>query len=628
MEATIIIDFDSTFTQVEALEELADISLKGRPERAEIIAQIKAITDLGMDGKISFHESLQRRLALLPLHQSHIDKLVARLKKKVSPSFARNKAFFQKHKGQIYIVSLGFREFIEPVVANYYIDAAHVLANTFTTDSEGNITGFDTDNPLAHSKGKSTILKSMNLPGEILVIGDSYTDYEAKESGIAHQFYAFTENILREGIIEKADYVLPSFDEFLYVNNLPMRISYPKSRIKVLLTENIHPKAVEIFKSEGYQVETLSGAPTEEELCEKIQNVSILGIRSKTRITAKVLAAANRLMAIGAFCIGTNQIDLITAATSGVTVFNAPYSNTRSVVELALGEIIMLMRKIPSMSEKMHQGKWNKSATNSFEVRGKKLGIVGYGNIGTQLSVLAEALGMEVYYYDVVEKLALGNAKKCTSLKELLKKADVVTLHVDGRKDNQLFFGDAEFSAMKKGSIFLNLSRGFVVDIAALVKHLKSGKIMGAGIDVYPYEPFNNAEPFVSELSGLENVILTPHIGGSTEEAQENIAHYVPARIIEYINAGSSYGAVNFPILQLQAQKDAHRLIHIHHNVPGILANINQVLASHKINIEGQYLKTNEQIGYVITDINKSYSADVLEALKQIEHTIKFRVLY
>lgn len=624
----IIIDFDSTFTQVEAMEELADISLKGNPKRAEIVQQIKDITDLGMDGKISFYDSLTQRLGLLPLTKEHIEKVVGRLRKKISPSFARNKEFFKKYKGQIYIVSLGFREFIEPVVKSYFVDGAHVIANTLQFDEEGNVIGFDKENPLAHAKGKSTMLRSMNLEGEIIVIGDSYTDYEAKESGIAHKFYAFTENILRSGILEKADHVLPSFDEFLYVNQLPMSLSYPKSRIKVLLLENIHPQALTIFQQEGYQIETLAGAPSEDELCYLIQNVSILGIRSKTQLTAKVLAHANRLMAVGAFCIGTNQIDLKTAANAGIIAFNAPYSNTRSVVELALGEMIMLMRKIPTMNANLHKGIWNKSASGCYEVRGKKLGIVGYGNIGTQLSVIAEALGMEVYYYDVVEKLALGNAKKCASLAELLKKCDVVTLHVDGRKDNASFFGEEEFKQMKKGAIFLNLCRGFVTDVPALVQNLKNGKIAGAAVDVFPYEPFNNKEEFISELRGFDNVILTPHIGGSTEEAQENIANYVPNRIIEYINSGTTYGAVNFPVLQLQHQKTAHRLIHIHRNVPGILAKINLILAENGVNIEGQYLKTNEEIGYVITDVNKEYSPNVLEQLKSIEDTIKFRVLY
>jgi len=407
-----------------------------------------------------------------------------------------------------------------------------------------------------------------------------------------------------------------------------MAVSFPKNKIKVLILENIHKQAEEIFETESYEIEIIGRALSEEELCEKIEGVFVLGIRSKTHVTPKVLAHANRLLAVGAFCIGTNQIDLVGCAERGIIVFNAPFSNTRSVVELAIGEIIMLMRRIPLMSTGMHKGIWNKSAKNSYEIRGKSLGIIGYGNIGSQLSVLAEAMGMKVYYYDLVEKLALGNATKVDTLDELLSKVDILTLHVDGRAENKMIFGEDHFKAMKHGAVFINLSRGFVVDIEVLAKYLKNGHIRGAAIDVFPAEPKSNQEEFISELRGLDNVILTPHVGGSTEEAQVNIAEYVPARILDYINNGSTFGSVNFPNQQLPAQKDSHRLIHIHKNVPGILARINQVFSAHNINIVGQYLKTNEQIGYVITDVTQSYPDSILEDLKEIDGTIRFRVLY
>ena len=624
----VVIDFDSTFLQVEALEELAEIVLKGTGRKQEVLEKVKAITNLGVDGKISFNDSLSRRLALLDVNKTQLDKLVKRLKKKVSTSFSRNKDFFKAYQGRVYIISNGFKEFIDPVVAKYHIDADYVCANTFTYDDEGNVTGFDQNNLLAHSKGKSRTLKALGLEGEIYVIGDAYTDYEMKEAGIAHKFYAFTENVSRENILDKADHVTPSLDEFLFVNKMPMGISYPKNRIKVLLLENVHPSAEETLSKEGFDVTLVKGALSEEELCEKIQGVHILGIRSKTQVTKKVLKHANVLMAVGAFCIGTNQVNLKACAKKGVVVLNAPYSNTRSVVELAIGEIIMLMRRIPAMNRGMHQGLWNKSAVNSFEIRGKKLGIVGYGNIGKQLSVLAESLGMDVYYYDIVERLALGNATKCKSLEDLLNKVDVVSLHVDGRPSNKGFFGKEAFKQMNQGSIFINLSRGSVVDIAALTTNLQSGKLVGAAVDVYPQEPKTNDEPFVSELIGLPNVILTPHIGGSTQEAQENIGAYVPSRLMDYVNTGSSFGAVNFPELQLPAQGKAHRIIHIHKNKPGILAQINGILAAYNINILGQHLKTNEHIGYVITDIDKGYSNELPEKLKGIKGTIKFRVLY
>ena len=623
-----IIDFDSTFTQVEALDELGELSLQDDANKEQVLTEIKNITNSAMDGNGSFTAGLTQRLALLKANKKHLPLLIARLQTKVSESIKRNPEFFQEYADNIYIVSSGFKEFITPIVTKYGIKEENIYANTFQYDEQGNITGFDTENVLCLDKGKIKLLEQLALQGDVYVLGDGYTDYEIKEAGLANKFYAFTENIARENVIAKAEHVAPSLDEFLYQNKLPMAISYPKNRISVLLLENIHPKAVELFRKEGYQVETMSGALTEEQLCERIKNVSILGIRSKTQVTKKVLANANKLISVGAFCIGTNQIDLNTAGQAGIAVFNAPYSNTRSVVELAIGQIIMLSRNILPKSEKMHQGNWDKSAAGSFEVRGKKLGIVGYGNIGAQLSVLAEAMGMEVYYYDVVEKLQLGNAKKCNTLKELLQLADFVTLHVDGRPSNRNFFGPAEFEAMKDGVIFLNLSRGHVVDIPSLVKHIKSGKIKGTAVDVFPHEPVNNTEEFVNELRGLPNVILTPHIGGSNSEAQENIAHFVPNRIMEYINTGNTYQSVNFPNIQLPELNNAHRLIHIHANVPGVLADINNVLASNQVNILGQYLKTNEQIGYVITDIDKVYDKDVIEKMKRVAHTIKFRILY
>jgi D-3-phosphoglycerate dehydrogenase len=333
-------------------------------------------------------------------------------------------------------------------------------------------------------------------------------------------------------------------------------------------------------------------------------------------------------MAIGAFCIGTNHIDLATCQEKGIVVFNAPFSNTRSVVELAIGEIIMLIRNIPDRSQAMHQGIWNKSARGSYEIRGKQLGIIGYGNIGSQLSILAESLGLKVCYYDIREKQALGNAKKCDTLDELLIQSDIVSLHIDGRRDNTHFIGIREFELMKEGVIFLNLSRGQVVDINALKDHIRSGKVVGTAVDVFPAEPKSNDESFISELRGLPNTLLTPHIGGSTLEAQENIAQFVPFKIIEYINAGNTTNSVNFPELQLPVLKDAHRLIHIHHNVPGILARINNILANHNINVVGQYLKTNEKIGYMILAVNKEYDRQVIKEFRKIENTIRFRVLY
>ncbi len=623
-----VIDFDSTFTKVEAFDVLADISLQDHPEKEERKKQIIRITNQGMDGSISFRESLEKRLNLLAPSQHHLPALINKLKGSVSESFKRNKEFFQQYSDNIYIISNGFKEFIEPIVTEFGIKSENILANEFRFDDNGKVIGFDTENPLSANGGKVTQLKKLNLPGDVYVIGDGYTDYEIKHAGLANKFFAFTENVERENVKNKADHITPSLDEFLYLNKLNTAISYPKNRINVLLLENVHPVAVELLRTEGFNVETYHAAMTEEELIQKIKNVSVLGIRSKTQVTAKVLEHANRLMVIGAFCIGTNQIDLKEATKRGIAVFNAPFSNTRSVVELAVAEMIMLMRNIVDKSAKMHKGVWDKSAKGSFEVRGKKLGLIGYGNIGTQLSVIAESLGMKVLYYDTEEKLSLGNAIKCKTLNEVLEQADVISLHVDGRKANTNLIGPKEFGLMKKGVIFINLSRGHVVDIQSLRENILSGKVAGCAIDVFPYEPVSNDEEFMSELRGLPNTILTPHIGGSTLEAQENIGKFVPGKMMDYINTGSTSNSVNFPNLTLPILQDAHRLIHIHNNVPGILAKINQLLADHDINIVGQYLKTNESVGYVITDINKQYDKEVIAKLRAVENTIKFRVLY
>ena len=395
-----------------------------------------------------------------------------------------------------------------------------------------------------------------------------------------------------------------------------------------LLVENIHPDASARLAKEGYEVETRSRALDEDELIEAVSGVNLLGIRSGTHVTERVLQSAPGLIAIGAFSIGVNQVDLAAASRHGVAVFNAPFSNTRSVVELALAEIIAMARRLPEKSAKMHAGVWDKSAAGSHEVRGRKLGIVGYGNIGTQLSVLAENLGMTVYFYDIADKLALGNARRCSTLAELLESVETVTLHVDGRDGNRGFFGAAEFATMRPRSLFLNLSRGFVVDHVALRRNIESGHIAGAAIDVFPAEPKGNDEEFVSALRGLPNVILTPHIGGSTEEAQQDIGEFVANKLVDYVASGATSLSVNLPDIALPAVAGAHRLVHLHQNVPGVLASINRVLAEHGVNVEGQLLRTRDEYGYVLTDIGSEYSEDVLAELRAMPVTIRLRTLH
>ena len=622
-----IFDFDSTLTRVEALDVLAEISLINNPKKEEIINEIIEITNLGIDGKISFTESLDRRIKLLNAKKSDLPILIKELKEKVSPSIERNKEFFENFSEDIYVISCGFKEFIDDIAKDYNIPSERVYANTFVFDENDTIIGFDTENVLSTHNGKIQCLKDLNLDGEVQVIGDGYSDYVTKEAGVADTFFAYTENVERQRTIENADYITPNLDEFLYVNKLPRNISYPKNRIKILLLENVHSDAFEKLSSDGFTVEVVKTSLSEDDLIQKLKGVHVLGIRSKTQVTKRVVESAKKLMTVGAFCIGTKQIDLEACKENGITVFNAPYSNTRSVVELAIGEIIMLMRSVFQRSTELHNGQWNKTAQGSREVRGKKLGIIGYGNIGKQLSILAESLGMDVYYYDIEDRLALGNATRMEKLEHLLAISDVITLHIDDNPANKNYIGKEELAQMKDGAYLVNLSRGFVVEIEALRDALKSGKLSGAAVDVYPQEPRANGN-YYTELQGLDNVILTPHVGGSTEEAQKDIADFVPGKIMAYINSGNTVDAVNFPNIRLPRQTNAHRFLHIHKNVPGVMAEINKVLAEFELNIMGQYLSTDAKVGYVITDINKEYNKKVIKALKNVEGTIKFRVLY
>ena len=623
-----IFDFDSTLVRIETLEALADIALSDAPDAVAKKAEIAALTDQAMTGQVDFGTALRRRLELLALNRSHVEALSDRILDEASASIRRNVDFFERHAERVYILSGGFREVIAPLAARLGIAADHVLANDLIYDAEGRVTGVDDANPLSRDNGKPEVIKALNLTGPVVMVGDGWTDAEVKLAGAADRFYAFTEVVSRQKVIEVADATAASLDEVLFAEGVSGRWSYPRNRIKMLLLENIHPAAVERLEEAGYSVETMKGALDEDDLIEAIKGVHVLGIRSKTNVSARVLEHADRLLAVAAFCIGTNQIDLDAAAAHGVAVFNAPYSNTRSVVELAIGLTIVLMRDVADKSAAMHQGQWNKSATGSRELRGKTLGIVGYGAIGSQLSVLAEGLGMRVIFHDLSERLALGNARRMRSLDALLAEADVVSLHVDGRKDNADVIGAAQFAKMKPGVLFLNLSRGHVVDVDALAEAVKSGRVAGAAVDVFPEEPRTNADPFASPLQGLKNVILSPHIGGSTEEAQEAIAEFAAERLLGYLNRGDTTFCVNLPNVQLAEVSRAHRLLHIHRNQPGVLAELNRALSAAGFNILGQHLKTDERTGYVITDVDRDYDPEVLKVLRDLPGTVRFRMLH
>ncbi len=625
MTTNYIFDFDSTFIQVEAIDILAQVSLAHHPKKDEQLAMIDNITKLAMEGRYSYQESLSERFAILNLSTSHVEQALEIIKQKITPSIARNKDFFKKNADNIYILSGAFIEIVWPIVQSFGIKRAHVFANRLLYDFESAIIDYDRNNPLAQDQGKVIVSKQLNLDGNVIVVGDGYTDFEIKAANCADTFVAFTENVKRDAVIAQADIVVDELEGLFLTCQIPY--INKNTHKKVLLLENIHPYVSHYFKNAGFEVESLPNALEGEQLKKKLQDISILGIRSKTEVSADIIANSPLLEAIGAFCIGTNQIDLKTCSQKGIAAFNAPYSNTRSVVELALGEIILLVRKAVGVSHKMRHGAWEKSSTGAHEVRGKTLGIIGYGNIGSQLSILAENLGLRVLYYDIEDKLPIGNASACHSLEELLNAADIVSVHIDGRKENANFIGVKEFDMMKDGAVFLNLSRGFVVDYDALENACKSGKLAGVGVDVYPEEPHGSKSEFKTPLQQFENVILTPHIGGSTEEAQQNIGEYVTRNLSAYSMDGTSIGSVNFPQLFLPTMNYPQRLIHIHKNVPGILAKINSLFAEHETNIEGQFLKTNEEIGYVITDLNHEIKDDILNKLQAIPNTIKVRIL-
>jgi D-3-phosphoglycerate dehydrogenase / 2-oxoglutarate reductase len=405
--------------------------------------------------------------------------------------------------------------------------------------------------------------------------------------------------------------------------------SLDKSKIRFLLLEGVHQSAVNTLHAEGYtNIEYLKTSLSEDELVAKVRDVHFIGIRSRTQLTARIFEAATKLQAVGCFCIGTNQVDLTAALIKGVPVFNAPYSNTRSVAELVIGQLILLLRGIPEKNAQTHRGVWSKIATGSYEARGKKLGLIGYGNIGSQLSVLAESMGMKVYLYDIITKLPLGNAIQINNLKELLQTCDVVSLHVPETPQTFNMIGAEQLSWMKKGSILINASRGTVVDIEALAAALESGLLAGAAIDVFPVEPRSNDEEFVSPLRKFDNCILTPHIGGSTMEAQENIGLEVAEKLIRYSDNGSTQTSVNFPEVALPSHPDQHRILHIHQNVPGVMSQINQVFSAAGINIRSQYLQTNDKIGYVVMDIDQEHSEIALDKLNGVPGTIRCRVLW
>lgn len=602
-----VFDFDSTFTQVEAMEELAAISLANDPDKDLLIEKIKQLTDLAMEGKMPFSKSLKARIALLSAKKYHLNMLVNRLRKRVSTSFSRNKAFFKAHKGRVIIISGGFKEFIEPVVKPYFIEPDCVFANTFVFDKKNNIIGANEQNPLAQELGKVKLLRQLKLSGNIVMVGDGYTDFQVYESGIAHEFYAYTENISRAIVVEQSALVAPSLDEILFQHKLPMALSYPKTRIKALLWGEETWQAEAALKREGYQITKLKGL-VEPKLLQKAYMQSSLLLFSPNNANLERQLKACAQNGHWPMCAGIwgewDQTEIYRNwAKNGLAVFASSYAHTRSVAELALMHLLHLNR------------------FKGEELLGKRLGIIGYGHSGSLLSVMAAHLGVEVYYYDLDDKPAMGNAKRVKQLPELLRKCELVVLTAGSRFTKELIIGTKEIKAMQNGALLVQLSYDSHVDLAAVKEALHQQKLGGYAAD------------FIEEdarklFAKLPNVQVSYMARLATKQTQENIATSLTERLLGFMNKGDTQGSINFPEMQLPALQHSHRFIHVHQNKPGVLAQINSILAAHKINVSGQYLKTNEQIGYVITDVSKEYPSKAIADLKAIAETIKFRVLY
>lgn len=620
----IILDFDSTFVKYETLDVLADIALKESPEKTKKSEMVKRSTQKAMDGLTDFSISLTERLSLFNADIDHIKSVINTLKSSITPSFLKYKRLITSLSDRIYVVSGGFREVILPVCEEYGLRSDHIFSNEFLYNYDGRIKGVDGSKSLSKNDGKSSVISSLKLKGDGVLIGDGMTDWEAANRFSNITFYALTENVRRDNIVKKSKFVFDDGGEIFKKWDVSGKMNAKNK--KVLLLENINQKANQHFLGNGFDVEVVVNALSEKDLVEKIKDVNVLCIRSKTKVSASVLDKAEKLESVGCFCIGTDQVDLNYAAKKGVSVFNAPYSNTRSVVELALGSIIMLSRRVFDKSMAMHSGVWDKSLNNSCEVRGKVLGIVGYGKIGSQLSIVAESMGMNILYYDVQDRLPIGNAKVEQTLRSLLKKSDFISIHIDGRSENKNLIDLDCFNEMKSSACLINYSRGKVVDLEALSTALKQKLISGAAIDVFPVEPESKKDSFNNHLQQIPNTILTPHIGGNTIEAQENIGCFVAERLVEYINRGTSVGCLNLPELDTPMLAGAVRLVHIHENRPGIIAKINAVLSKNNINVEGQYLSTIQSIGYVVTDVN-SYADSFIEELENIPHTLNVRII-
>ncbi len=641
----IIFDFDSVILCAEGVELILQQALLRLDEKTRLhcTSKLNQITYLADIGETPMAEAMQERFALAPVYREDVEAGAAQFLAALSPKVRDTFAALRAAGKRLFVFSTGSDEWVRPVTRALQVEDDHVFTNQLLYDDQGRVTGFDEKNPLFLSVGKGYIVEQLRndgrLPGGTAVVGNGASDLAIRTNGSAQMFVYFSTQRPHEEIRRQADFSVDVLDQMLplffsedELSHERMQAIYAQNgfgkaagKPHVLLLESVHEMAVKKLQNEGWNLRQGKGAWRSDKLISEAGEVQVLGIRSQTRLSAKTIAGLPRLWAVGAFCIGTNQIDLQAAADAGIPVFNAPYSNTRSVAELVVGEIIMLLRRIPEKSRAAHAGQWLKSAVGCAEIRGKTVGIIGYGHIGSQVSVLLENLGMSVLFHDIVDKLPLGNARRANGLEELLKSADVVTLHVPDTPETRNLMGASRMQKMKKGAVLINSSRGKVVDLAALRAALDEGVLSGAALDVFPEEPDQPQDVFVTPLQGAANVILTPHIGGSTQEAQVNIANYVSDKLLRFMQTGATAGAVNFPEVDLPRVPHTHRILHVHRNVPGVLAKINSVFARRNINVAGQMLQTRERIGYLIVDVDQQVSNQVLDLMQHITETIKVR---
>jgi len=637
----ILFDFDSSFLKKEAIEFLIEIGIQKLSQR-ELdfrLNSLKSLAARAEANEVSLGYKMSQQLQIAKIFQQDLETTAAQMFSILSPEIEKIIKFLKSHNKNIIIFSRAFEELVHPITDAFEIQRQNVFTNHLLFNESQRVIGVDESKPLFLSNGKVYLAESLQnqgrLVGRTAVVGNSRGDLSIRKGGIADYFIYISNQTAQKELLNEADFVLEHPGQLLplvssadYFNSQQISTTTYQSEAapkphRAILFENIHSKAKIMLSQAGFLVKSRPNSPDEPELVERASECQIIGIRSKTQLRAASLANCKSILAIGCFCIGTDQVDLTAAANLGIPVFNAPYANTRSVAELVLGEVIMLMRGVFDKSSAAHNGRWLKKTSHSRELRGKTIGIVGYGHIGSQVSILFENLGMQVVFYDIMDKLPLGNAQRMPDLKSVLATADVVTLHVPDTRQTQNMINSTTLNQMKAGSILINSSRGKVVNLLDLRTALESGRLVGAAVDVFPKEPMAGDAPFICSLQKLSNVILTPHIGGSTIEAQEKIASEVSEKLRNFLQTGSTLGAINFPEAELPLNDNSVRILLVHRNVSGVLAKIHNVFSQYEINLIAQILKTRDSIGYMIMDLNRKNSGRVPELLNRITETIK-----